>query len=35
MFATSPIGNTIVYLVMTCAVLCFTNDNVDNVGANY
>lgn len=35
MFATSPIGNTIVYLVMTCAVLCFTNDNVDNAGANY
>lgn len=35
MFATSPIGNAISYVVMTCAVLCFTSDNADNAGANY
>lgn len=32
MFATSPIRNAIVYLVMTRTVLCFTRDSIDNVG---
>lgn len=34
-FATSPIGNVISYLIMTCAILCFTSDNAVNAGANY
>lgn len=34
MFATSPKGN-VIYLVMTCAVLCFPSDNAVNAGANH
>lgn len=32
--ATPPTGN-VIYLVMTCGILCSTSDNVGNAGANH
>lgn len=34
MFATSPIEN-VIYLVMTCAILCIASDSAVNTGANH